>query len=113
MSCLRSTRTVSSVVDPEPRVHLDPADRRQIVALGVEEQAVEQRLGGLQGRRLAGAHDAIDVDQRVLAGRVLVDRQRVADIGALAVGAAADQVDVEHRQLGEPGLLEQLQAPPR
>ena len=74
-------------VDPEPRVYLDPADRRQIITLRVEEQAVEQRLGVSRVRRLAGAHDAIDVDQRVLAGRVLVDRQRTADIGALAVGA--------------------------
>ena len=30
-------------VEAEARVHLDPADRRQIVALAVEEQAVEQR----------------------------------------------------------------------
>ena len=78
----------------EARVHLDPADRREIVALGVEEQAVEQRLGGLQGRRLARAHDTVDVDQRVLAGRVLVDRQRVADIRP-----DRHMVDVEHRQL--------------
>ena len=97
----------------EPRVHLDPADRRQIVALGVEEQAVEQRLGGLQGRRLAGTHDAVDVDQRVLAGRVLVDRQRVADVGALALRAAADEVDVEDRQLVDAGLHQSAPASPR
>ena len=34
-------------IEFQARVHLDPADRRQIVALGVEEQAVEQPLGGL------------------------------------------------------------------
>ncbi len=32
----------------EARVHLDAADRRQIVALAVEEQALEQRFGGLE-----------------------------------------------------------------
>ncbi len=81
-------------VEPQPRVHLDPADRGQIIALAVEKQAVEQRLRRLQGRRLAGPHDPVDVDQRVLAGRVLVDCQSVADIGA-----DRDVIDVEHRQL--------------
>ena len=66
-------------VEAQARVHLHAADRRQIVALGVEEQAVEQRFGRVERRRLAGAHDAVDVDQRLLARLVLVDRQRVAD----------------------------------
>ncbi len=100
----RAERVVG--IELEARIHLDPADCRQIVALGVEEQAVEQRLGGLQRRRLAGPHDAIDVDQRILARRVLVDRERIADIGALAVGTAAAEVDVEHRQRGKFGLVE-------
>ncbi len=80
--------------EAEPRVHFDTADRRQIIALRVEEQAVEQRLGRFQGRRLARAHHAVDVDQRVLTGRILVDRKRAAD-----VGTDADVIDVEHRQL--------------
>ena len=82
-------------LEAQARVHLDAADRRKVVALAVEEQAVEQRLGGLQRRRLARAHDAVDVDQRVLARRVLVDQQRVAD-----VGPAGDVIEREHRQLG-------------
>ena len=49
------------------------------------------RLGGFDRRRLARAHDAVDVEQRVLADGVLVDAQRVAD-----VGADGDVVDVEH-----------------
>ena len=85
--------------ETEPRVHLDPADRRKVVALGVEKQAVEQRLGGFQGRRLARAHDPVNIDQRVLAGGVFVDRERAAD-----VGADGDVVDVEHRQFGNPDL---------
>ena len=69
-------------IQVEARVHLDAADRRQVVALGVEEQAVEQGLGRVDGRRLARAHHPVDVDERVLAAHVLVDRERVADIGA-------------------------------
>ena len=88
-------------VEIEAHVHLDAADRREVVALGIEEQRVEHRLGAVDRRRLAGTHDAIDVEQRVLARGVLVDLQRVAD-----VGADVDVVDVEDRQLVEP-LLEQ------
>jgi hypothetical protein len=54
---------------------------------------------GFQRRRLARTHDAVDVEQRVLAALVLVDRQRVAD-----VAADIDVVDVEDRQLFEAGL---------
>ena len=88
-------------VEVEAHVHLDAADRREVVALGVEEQRLEHRLRRLDGRRLAGTHDAIDVEQRVLARGVLVDLQRVAD-----VGPDVDVVDVENRQLVE-ALLEQ------
>ena len=52
-------------VEAEAHVELDAADGRQVVALGIEEQAVEQRFGGLARRRLAGAHDAVDVGQRL------------------------------------------------
>ncbi len=95
-------------LEVEPRVHLDAADRREIVALAVEEQAAEQRLRRLEGRRLARAHDPVDVDQRILARRVLVELQRVADIGA-----DRDMVDRQHRQLGDAGIGEELQRSPR
>ena len=46
MSSLRSMRTrVRHVLKLEARVHLHAADRREVVALEVEEQALEQRLG--------------------------------------------------------------------
>ena len=77
----------------KPHVHLHAADRGEVIALGIEEQRVEHRLCGVDRRRLARAHDAIDVEQRVLASHVLVDRQRVAD-----VGADIDMIDVEERQ---------------
>ena len=88
-------------VEVEAHVHLDAADRREVVALAVEEQRLEHRLRRFDGRRLAGTHDAVDVEQRVLARGVLVDLQRVAD-----VGADVDVVDLEDRQLVE-ALLEQ------
>ena len=66
-------------VEVEAHVELDAADRRQVVAVGIEEQAGEQRLRGLERRRLAGAHHAVDVGQRLLALLGLVGLQRVAD----------------------------------
>ena len=88
-------------VEVETHVHLDAADRREVVALVVEEQRIEHRFGAVERRRLAGAHDAVDVEQGVLARGVLVDLQRVAD-----VGADVDVVDLEDRQLVE-ALLQQ------
>ena len=86
-------------VEIEAHVHLHPADRREVVALGIEEQRLEHRLGAVERRRLARAHDAINVEQGVLARGILVDLERVADIAA-----DIDVVDVEHRQLLEAGL---------
>ncbi len=90
-------------LEAQPHVHLDAADRRQVVALGVEEQAAEQRLGGIQGRRLARAQHPVDVEQRVLAALAAVERQGVAD-----VGADGQVVDVEHRDLLDPRLDQPL-----
>ena len=71
-------------VEPEPRVELVAANPRQVVALGIEEQLVEQRAGGVDRRRLAGALLLEQLDQRALLGarhlRVGVDR--VADVEA-------------------------------
>ena len=83
-------------LDVEAHVHLDATDRGQVIALAVEEQRLEHGFGGFDRRRLARTHDAVDVEQRVLAGLVLVDGQRVAQ-----VGANVDVVDVEDRQLVE------------
>ncbi len=49
-------------VEVEPHVHLDAADRREIVALGIEEQRLEHRLRGVDGRRLARPHHTVDVE---------------------------------------------------
>ena len=65
-------------VDAEPLVQLVAADLRQVVALRVEEERVEQVARVLDRRRLARALLLEDLDQRlVLArGRVLLDRVR-------------------------------------
>ena len=91
-------------VEVEAHVHLDAADGGQVVALAVEEQRTEHRFRGVDGRRLARAHHAVDVEQRVLARHVLVDRERVADIGA-----DVDVVDVEQRQFLVAGLDQNLE----
>ena len=67
----------------EPAVELHATDRREIVAIGGEEQVVEQILGGLLGRRLAGAHHAIDLDLGVqIVGR-RIDAQGLGDVRPL------------------------------
>ena len=86
-------------INAEPHVDLDASDGRKVVAVRVEEQPAEQRLGCLGRWRLTGAHDAIDVDQRVVTVGVLVHRQRVADPRPVRL------VDRQRRQLGDPGLL--------
>ena len=81
-------------VEVEAHVHLHAADRREVVALLVEEQRLEHRLRRVDRRRLARAHHPVDVEERILAVLVLVDGQRVAD-----VAAHVDVVDLEQLQL--------------
>ena len=59
---------------------------------------------GLASRRLAGTHDPVDLEQRLLVALDLVGLERVADIAA-----GADVVDVEQVQLGIAGFLQRLQ----
>src|SRR5205085_1830101 len=54
---------------PELLRDLVAADLREVVALGVEEQVLEERAGGLRRRRLTGPELAVDVLERLL-GRV-------------------------------------------
>ena len=91
-------------IEFEAHVHLDAADRGQVVALAVEEQRLEHGLRRIQRRRLARTHHAIDVEQRVFTRHVLVGMQRVADIGA-----DIDVVDVEQRQFLVALLVQRLQ----
>ena len=91
-------------VEVEAHVHLHPADGREVVALRIEEQRVEHDVGGLDRRRLARAHDAVDVHERLVAVHVLVDLHRVAD-----VGAHGDVIDVEGRDLGDAVVEQHLE----
>src|SRR3546814_15555655 len=68
---------------------------------GIEEQPSEQRLGGLERRRLAGAHDAVDVGERLLALLGLVGLQGVAD-----PRPRGDVIDVEQFDPVDPGRIE-------
>nr|AHE14888.1 hypothetical protein asmbl_9 [uncultured bacterium] len=64
-------------VDAQLLVDLVPTDLGQVVALGVEEQVLQQRLRRLARRRLARPQLAVDVQQRlVLAGDVVLLQRR-------------------------------------
>ena len=86
------------------RVHFHPADRRQVVTVGVEEQALEQRMRAFKCRRLAGAHHAIDVDERFFTAVVPVCGERVAQMRAVI-----DIVDEQHADFGSTLVNETLQ----
>ncbi len=86
----------------EAAVDLHATHLRQVVGLVVEEQAAEQRLDRVLGRRLARTHHAVDGDARAELVGGLVDAQRVADERTLVevVGVdGADFLDVARTQL--------------
>ena len=63
-------------VEAQLLVDLVAADLRQVVALRVEEQALQQRAGGVDGGRLAGTEALVQLDQRLFlrGSRVAVER---------------------------------------
>ena len=69
-------------VEVEAGVQLVAADPGQVVALRVEEELLEQRLGGVDRGRLARALLLEQLDQRALLGpgRLGVRLDRVADV---------------------------------
>ena len=80
MSSFDSVIAPVELVAADAAVELHAADARQVVALLGEEQAVEQRLDRVFGRRLAGAHHAVDRDPRGDLVGGLVDAQRLRDV---------------------------------
>ncbi len=66
-------------VQTELLVDLVATDLRQVVALGVEVEVVQQRAGGLGGDLLARTQLAVDVAQRVFLREDRVLRQRLLD----------------------------------
>ena len=79
-------------LEPEPRVQLVAADAREVVALGIEEQLVEQRARVLDARRLARTLLLEELDERaLLRARLLgVGLDRVADV----VGVLEEREDL-------------------
>src|SRR5262249_45401608 len=63
--------------DLELVVQLEATDTGEVVALGVEEEVVEERGRGLGRRRIAGTEPAVDLEDRVLGLLDLVLEQRV------------------------------------
>jgi hypothetical protein len=96
MSSLAEHARARDFLTADAAVELHAADRRQVVALAVEEQVLEQVLGGVLGRRLAGAHHAVDLDQRLEARLGRIDAQRVGD-----VRTAVQIVDEQRADLGD------------
>ena len=89
-------------VHAELVVQLQAADRGEVVALGVEEQVLEQDQRALQGRRIARTQPPVDLDQRLVGGADLVDQDGVAE-----AGGDVQVVDEEHLEGGDP-LLDDL-----
>ena len=102
MSSLVERHRAFGRVAADAGVELHAPDARQVVGVLVVEQASEQRLHGVFGRRLAGAHHAVDGHARGELVGGLIEAQRLADVGALIqlVGVQAVQLfDVGRTQL--------------
>src|SRR5690554_124786 len=84
-------------------VQLQAADLRQIVALGVEEEVVEEVLRLLGGGRVARAKTLVNLKNRLF-GR----RDRVGFEGVAQVGAGVDIIDKEHVDLADLARLKLL-----
>ncbi len=89
----------------QTRVHFHAANRRQVIAFEIKEQAAEQRIGRFQRRRLARTHDAVDIDQRIFAVAAFVGCHGVADIGT-----DVDVVDGQNIQRLEAEFLDFIEA---
>ena len=82
-------------------VQLEAADLREVVALGVEEQVVEEVRRRLERRRIARAQAAVDLEDRLFGRLDLVGEQRVAQ-----VAADVEAVDEEDLELLDAALAE-------
>ena len=104
---------VGMVIENARPLHRIPADAAiefhtpdagKVVTVGGEEQIVEQVLGRIRGRRFAGAHHAINLDQgfQFVAGGV--DAQGIGNIRT-----AIQIVGVDRRQILDAGVQQPLQ----
>ncbi len=83
---LLANRRLGRIVDLDRELHA--ADARKIVLARIEEHAVEELRGGINGRRIARAQLAVDFDQRVFAGldRIFLERRRDDRAALVAFG---------------------------
>src|SRR5690606_25668006 len=96
---LRQRARPGDLLAADATIELHAADGREVVTLDVEEQVLEQVLGRLLRRGLAGPHHAIDLDERLELRRRRIDAQRVRD-----VRAAVEIVHVQRVDLLDAGL---------
>ena len=106
MSSVVRTRVSSGTFDAEPLVELVAADLRQVVALGVEEERLEQVPRVVERRRLTRALLLEDLDQRLFLarGRVLLERVDDEDrvVEQLQDRLVRAGVELEARSSGPP-----------
>src|SRR5439155_17008498 len=95
---------VEGDVQLELVVQLQAPDAREVVALGVEEEVVEEGGGRLRGGRVARAEPAVDLEDRVLGLLDLVLEEGVAERGA-----DAGVVEEEDLHLVDAALAEELE----
>jgi hypothetical protein len=72
---------VQGDVDAEAMKDLEPADPGKIIPLGTEEHVLYQRLGKLDGGRVAGPQFTVYLDEGVFLRDDLVDIEGVASEG--------------------------------
>ena len=90
-------------VDLELMIQLQAPDLGEVIALGIEEQVVEEGGRGLRRRRIAGAQPPINLDDRVFGRVELVRRKRHPERSATGLIFGE-----EHFDLLDPVLLELL-----
>ncbi len=81
------------LVEVELVVELEATDRGQVVAVGPEEERLEQVLGRVQRRGVARAQSTVDLENRLFGRGQLVLQQGVAQEGADV--EVVDEQDVE------------------
>ena len=104
---LKQLLAVQSAPDSQLFVELVPAHGGQVIPPGVEEQAVDERLGGVHRGGLAGAELSVNLQQGLLVGLAGVLLQGGHNAGVLPeelqnlpVGLGAHRADeAGHRQL--------------
>ena len=86
-------------------VELQASYAAEVILARVKEHAMEQRSGGIQGGRIAGAQLAVDLDQGFLRGLHGIAAQGGADYVAYIVALREEDVNLFHACIHEFGEL--------